>query len=831
MGRLTTAEQKAIADAKAKGEDYSRYMPATPKQVQEITGGSTPPRVKVKPSSNIGTAFTTSGVSAGGSAPPPKTTTPPSSSSGSSVGKTVGFGGINAGGSSAREKRKEVESTKQVDVSSLSPEAREYYQRHPAGQRPATLEQVSMITGQRMQDIPGRGQAAGNLSYNVYEFRSLKQKEYKEAEDLYKEFKKEGSMIRPTRFYQFQDPKTGAKITAPGYITKNIFYNKKKEQEFKDYVEGTKNIFLESQKLPTGIIIKATNKGYDITPVQKDTMKWITQRQADVDLLTRKNYTKGKLAEIGLGFAVNYANLIKESSKYIAYTGQGVNIPGKGRRPLFTEKSLYKPLQAYSFPTIWDAPSSSPEGQFVKSHPYYAIGSIGAEVSQLAAFSYAEPISPMIKAGVKGAVLRTPKVVSKLKTFTGASRPLFESESELLEGGFKVVGRRPTLTTKTFGYVSKAGRTPFWKHISGWADDSLVRARVLPAKSVEFLGDSRTGIKIGSKNYFSKVTKFKGWGKTEWVYSDIAARFKPGYSKDVVNRLMPSSTPEGEIAERIIMTSYTGKPTGNLWYKSLDKVETSITSSTRSGFGAGTFGSWYRYPQTSKSIVAIRTKPIKATGFLKSTDASATVIPSLSYRPMISTGTGSGSIMGQWLGNVIVPGSFFGTSYKPIVGLGISSIKAIDLDQYQKQPQMQNQVSRLNLSQTVGLQPLNTSITRSLSANDIINRQTQGTDQGIKQLQKQLQASIQKSSRKYNMVIPLQQTQLKMIAKPFNFGKAGTYKPKAFMFSDKDIYKPQRYRMPKMANIGRGYRQRKWKTPETMDLLPDIKKMMKKFAF
>ena len=198
MGRLTSAEVKKIAEAKASGEDYSRYVAATPTQVEKITGGSTPARATVsKPSSS------SSSGGGGGSFS--------SSSSSSNIQSPIG-----------------------IDKRETQLPAEQYAARNKIGDTPATPEQVADITGQPVELQPKRGKIAEKSTLGYTDYYVKQKKSYSELGLNFQQFKEQQTFLEENKMetFRYVDPKTGKESNALGTTILGLYFNDKIEEDF-----------------------------------------------------------------------------------------------------------------------------------------------------------------------------------------------------------------------------------------------------------------------------------------------------------------------------------------------------------------------------------------------------------------------------------------------------------------------------------------------------------------------------------------------------------------------------------------------------------------------
>jgi len=328
------------------------------------------------------------------------------------------------------------------------------------------------------------------------------------------------------------------------------------------------------------------------------------------------------------------------------------------------------------------------EGQMAKEYPVEMAFATFGEVTGLyvggkaLGFGFGKAKLGVTKYGIKPLVRHTPKVVGKIKTITGVSRPVFESEMKLLEGGFKAIGKPQTYLTKTFGITTKVSQTQFWKNISGWSTGELVRVKTLPMISQTFLGKSRTGVQQGPYTLFGRVTKYRGWGKTEWTYPKIAEQFKIGKQFFHVHKFT-KTTPGVSERLQIYVTELVGKPKGHLWWKRVTTQTASIREMERLGTrfklisepSLG-YGSWTRPGhEISKQLtyIGVRPTPKGMANLWKEMEASASLVRPISVaRPMMRGVHGTGYLGGY----VSIPTTAFKIS--PTFGMLAGAISRLE---------------------------------------------------------------------------------------------------------------------------------------------------------
>lgn len=249
-----------------------------------------------------------------------------------------------------------------------------------------------------------------------------------------------------------------------------------------------------------------------------------------------------------------------------------------------------------------------------------------------------------------------------------------------------------TTRGKFSGFMTKFGQTTFWRKLHHWAiSEPIVK---LPLKWHRFLDESRTGVTepytSGEVTWYSRLSRYRGWGKRDYVPKKVADQFKAGKtwvhkhelamdtSKIVTGRDISGVGQRLQLYEIRVV----GKPKGHLWWKRVQVQVTSMKDIEFFGYKAhfadtpGSifdtsmgYGSWVR-PGADLSaepwLVHI-TKPYgKMPNLWKDTTATGQLV-SVGRTTMKEGGfQGIGAEVSEVLA---VPASEFGISYAPL-GLG-----------------------------------------------------------------------------------------------------------------------------------------------------------------
>lgn len=431
------------------------------------------------------------------------------------------------------------------------------------------------------------------------------------------------------------------------------------------------------------------------------------------------------------------------------------------------------------------------------------------------------------KLGLKHTVKYTPKVVGKLKDFTG-------SRIWTLTPGKKPV---PVSTFST-----KIGKTKVWEHMHGWSTGKMEKVLKIPISKQTFYKGSRVGVTKDGFTLFGKSTTYKGWGKSEWLPKIVAKTKGQGEYISHTHKIIPDmyrGQPVAGTGQRlqIFEKAIIGRPKGFLWWKKVktqsyslretERYGTNIQSFLKTDISSGDYGSWMRYPSLtgktqspinvlteqylesgSKMIVDKATKGwVTILRKMDETASASLVHPTMTYRPMMTGGMrGLGSLGGTKAVD------YFGISSKAfwtfpkaatLTGLaigsesisGLTSAQALDsmfsMEQVQQSAFDTGRMSRTKLE--------------SRSAVDFMD------DTAFVQLLAQRQAYKYIQER---VTVPVSLTKTTPVFKmpPAAVHAYGAhFKPVYFPKDDFIIKRKKAKRLPK--EFGTGYRFRTWKTP------------------
>lgn len=538
-------------------------------------------------------------------------------------------------------------------------------------------------------------------------------------------------------------------------------------------------------------------------------------------------WSKGELKKIDIAYKLH--PLVGAAAEFGFFATSSFAALGKPVAQLFTDKPLphyLSPLDIAFEPLGWSPKGSA---KLIGERPIGMAGGIWGETLQLASFHYGvKGITAGIKIGTKGVVKYIPKAVGKIKTITGVSRPVFESQAKLLEGGFKVVGKPQTVLTKTFGVTTKVGETQFWKNIYGWSTGKLIKVKTLPMVSRTFLGESRTGVQEGPYTVFGKVTKYRGLGKTEWVYPKVAEQYQIGKHISHIHKVTTTTPGVGERIQ-IFSSEIIGKPKGHLWWKRATTQYASIKEMERLGVrfkpiggAVSEYGGWVR-PGYEVAVAKI-TDPFKSGAkFWLSEEAQMSLVrPVTMYRPMMTGGIHGAKMIGE---TIHIPTTAF--SYAPLTiaasGMTLASASALRYGLLQESILERREltipkfdVARVSLSLTKQAQAY------ALDTESIL-AQSQDTEQRLLQAQTQLQVQAQLQAYKLKTVqvtIPKHIRMPKPVPPPYRYVPSHV---KPFIFPP-FLEEGKRVRRKQLPYVpwGKGYRIRKWKVPKMEQFLKGV---------
>lgn len=480
----------------------------------------------------------------------------------------------------------------------------------------------------------------------------------------------------------------------------------------------------------------------------------------------------------------------------------------------------------------WGTGKSSP-GLWEQAQKYpveFSIGTIGEIAGLVFGGKAAKSVFGVGKYGFKSAVRYTPTVYAKYGSFIGRTPTFLEHGGRLLP--------------KTIG--TKIGQTKFYQHLHGWATGELVRVKTIPITTEKFLESSRTGVQEGPFTIAGKLTKYKGWGKTEWIPRSIAERYQIGEAISHSHLFRPD-TYRGEVVKgmgtrsQIYDVAFMSKPKGFLWWKR-GKIQTSsvreiehvgtkfypeILPSKYIGFDhsvARDFIKWYT-TQMNKAdpghFVKMGFDRSVAYGTLKGhivrpwklyDEAAGSLtghvpVTKLGYQPMVY-GTKAGGYLGQ--PSISVPASSFSALSLSALGLGYG-LSQVDVSAYGQ---------RRDLGRVQ--QPDYASALSFKSAYDVLP--VQATD--MAQVQKQ--ASRQASALLTETVsIPVTSPGRKGPHVPYRGFGPSVKIPKFILFDfEGAVHKKKKKFKP--IDWTKGYRERTWKVLSMEDLLGNKRKKKRK---
>ena len=511
---------------------------------------------------------------------------------------------------------------------------------------------------------------------------------------------------------------------------------------------------------------------YEAMKDMPDMMEWTNKEMAKIKRAYEINPVLGGVAELGFGITTSFASLGK---------------------PVFTSLTG-KQLPHYV--TWFDVPFGEGRGaELLGKHPIYAGGSVVGEAAQVIAFWGAGHAAKTgIVSGTKFFVRKTPRFLGKLKTFTGVSRPLLQSEAMLFEGGFKVIGRKPTLLTKTFGKVETFGRTPFWRNIAGWSEGKLVFAKAYPVVK----GYPKI---YHGKDVYVKITKYKGFGKRVLEIPKVVKQEQVGSALTI----QFLGTHKGKLSRSIIYRSIY-KPKG-LFRKEIKQVFISSHRGPQYQKITESTGGHFIRPFLSEEAKRIPAIKITQKGFIKSMDASAQLVPTVTIPHHVSS-TSFGHVGSLGREPLILSISQMPLSSFMVTPIVISGVRSISLS---KQIQMNVQREELSYKQRIDTKQIQKSLPSyaqiNMQVNQTIQKQQQKQAQSYKLLTKQTYQPMDKTFKRY-----------------FKAARGTVVKPPIFIPFDFPDFegKVKKRRKKQLDDLSKGYRFRRWKVP-TMKQIIGIK--------
>jgi len=615
-----------------------------------------------------------------------------------------------------------------------------------------------------------------------------------EALETYKTVKETHESIDPKKIY-FIRTESGRLIPRSGRLLKRETANQK--QELTDYINELGSLsgnlgasILQMQRLPSDTKVVETQKGTQFI-MPDNSLEWTRNELKKIERV-QNPFIRG-VAKYGFGAVSSFASL----GKPIVEITTGAKLPH------------YISAWDYAFEPLGLSPKGSTE--ILSSDPALMAGAAAGEIGQIFAFHYAmKGVSAGIKAGVKFTVRKIPNVYDEaLRVF---------SKRQVLESG-RIIGQ-----SRPERLVAKIGGTDFWKHMYGWSTGSLTKIRVLPMKG-------RPVTKIISKEGDLTISKtstlYKGWGKTQWIPTDVAKHYKAGTKVISSHKLIDSTIGSGR--EQIFSKQITTKPKGMLWWKKVRTFNISAHEFQPFSVGAGsiadTWGGWVR-PETQASILLTR-KPIDVSmpNIWRDTTATATLIP----RTQIShIGLTSGSMKhAGYLGGSLIKTIDSGFLKLPLSAAALTVGKTVSHGLVSKPETLSINISSLKpesimniksdsrVSPAMRLDPFNISTVDSRM------------DQGIEQQIRKATASDTHSLLKQDIITQTLSRSVSSTMKPPSISTG--HSRSMFMIYDEEFKNMMKKQLKmKPEKLDTKYHERTWKVADIENMLDIGKEFSKK---